>query len=149
MMSHKNLAERVQKSKSIKVLSVGPNMVRVQGTKDTYTVRVVRTKGTLKTHCVNDVTGEICKGNSFGRVCYHSIRAALELASGKGYRVSFCISEDHSTVLSNLGGGVYTIKSQTGDGELWMVVQEVKEGEAPKFDWRVRHLEALERQVIE
>ena len=139
---HKNLATRVQKSKSIEVLGQTSNWVKVQGSENTYTVMVKRIGTTLLTDCVKD-TGEVCKGNKYGTVCYHSMRAAVELAEAGGYKVAFCASREHADRLSHIGGKVYRIKSHNGTGKLWMVVQKV----VRIRDWRETHLENIERGI--
>ena len=131
---HRNLGTRVQKAKATTATVVNDSLVRVQGSKS-YTVKVSRTNGTMNISCQ-------CQGNKH-TICYHGMIAIVKLAKAKDYKVSFCISQEHARRLARIGGKVYHIKSDNGDGELWMVAQMVKASK----DWREAHLENIKRGI--
>jgi hypothetical protein len=142
MTSHKRLAERVRKAKSAKVAEVEPHKVEVEGSKLGYTVTVKRAGSTMTVEC-KDETGAFCKGN-YHTVCYHSMRAAWSLATARGYHLSFCVSEEHATRLSRIGGRVIRIKNGSGKSSLWMVATKVDTS-----DYRLAVLESIEENILE
>jgi len=144
---HKNLAKRASKARETQANIITNDRVEVKGSEMTYTVKISRVGKVMVTHCVQNHTGEICKGNSFGTVCYHSIAAAAKLAKSRGYAVSLCISQEHAERLARMGGGVIEIQSANGQGQLWMVAQLVEEPKLAK--WQLSMLAQTEKAIRE
>ena len=91
-----------------------------------YRVILRRGDRVVSTEC-HLLVGEnevVCKGNSNGSVCRHSLQAvgkAIELA---GLKISFCEDEKSAKRLSNVSHGrVYGVKSWQGKGEVWGVAR--------------------------
>lgn len=151
MTNHGNLSNRVKKAKNTKVeMVIEDQMAKVAGSKSSYKVTVHRNKAEMSFTCVEG-TGQYCRGNSFGTICYHSMRFAIELAKSKGYEMAFCANEAHARLRARIGGKAYKLSNNHRTGEVWVVV----EGKRPELqEWQkaqVRHLDEairVQEQIV-
>jgi hypothetical protein len=127
MASQANMRTRVEKAQAA-VVTVDATRkdeaYNVTGTKETYTVTVVRTSGVLTFHCRNRFGR--CKGNMRKDVlCYHSMAVALHLAYLKNRQVSWTADAPNARRLARIGGRVTRLESD--NGSQWIVVRGEKE----------------------
>lgn len=106
-----------------------PSVVLVPGHQAARYQVILRRKGNhgelMTVECRKEagVAGYIpCQGNSNGTVCYHAMAAVIAAAEDSGYVVKFSDKPATAIKLKNFGGQAYVLRSEQGNGELYVTV---------------------------
>lgn len=105
-----------------------PNVLSVPGHDGRkYEVIVRRFNGGLTFECrqVTSIGHVPCKGQSSGKLCYHSLAALLYLAKSQGCTLKIAQSKDDATKLLNLGGNLFCFAAHQApfDKMAWGIFQ--------------------------